>query len=291
MCGIYKIENLINGKVYIGKSVNIQRRFKSHISDSFNNNKPSYNHLIHKAIRKYGVENFLFEVIEEYSEDDLNQKEIYWISVYDCCILNGNNKGYNMTRGGDGGCLIDTNKAYELWDAGLSISEIAKLLNCDRHSVSIRIKEYENYSLEENKNRHNNLNSKLHKKAICQYSLSGELIKEYESILDAAERTGINYRTICSNLQGKSKSAGGFQWAYKNDQPPTEYAAKRSGDKKPVLQFNLQNEFIAEYKSVTAAIKAVGLLDISSITVCCNNPNRTAAGYYWRWKEQESEAN
>ena len=41
MCGIYKIENLINGKVYIGKSINIKKRFKDHISDSFNENKRS----------------------------------------------------------------------------------------------------------------------------------------------------------------------------------------------------------------------------------------------------------
>ena len=39
MCGIYKIENLINNKKYIGKSINIEKRFKSHIQESFNKNK------------------------------------------------------------------------------------------------------------------------------------------------------------------------------------------------------------------------------------------------------------
>lgn len=151
MCGIYKIENLINGKIYIGKSIDIQKRFKTHINNSFNKNNPSYNHLIHKAIRKYGVENFSFDVIEQCDENDLDQKEIYWIRFYDCCVLDGKDNGYNMTRGGEGSSSIDALKMYELWDSGLSIIEIAEELNCDRHAVSARLREYKNYTKEEKK--------------------------------------------------------------------------------------------------------------------------------------------
>lgn len=66
MIGIYKITNKINGKIYIGQSINIERRWKEHI---FDNRK---NSLIHLAIIKYGKENFSFEVIEECNQKELN---------------------------------------------------------------------------------------------------------------------------------------------------------------------------------------------------------------------------
>ena len=53
---------------------------------------------MYRAIKKYGIENFDFEVIEECSKEQLNDKEIYWISYYDSCNLD---KGYNLTKGGD----------------------------------------------------------------------------------------------------------------------------------------------------------------------------------------------
>lgn len=164
MCGIYKIENLINNKKYIGKSINIEKRFKSHIQESFNKNKKSYNHLIHQAIRKYGVENFSFITIEECDDEKLNEREIYWISYYDCCILDGGDKGYNMTRGGDGSSFIDAKKIQELWDKGFSVKEIAEQLYCDRHSISKRLQSYKNYTFEENKRRQYNLVSKSRQK-------------------------------------------------------------------------------------------------------------------------------
>lgn len=81
-CGIYKIENLINGKVYIGKSKNIQERWGEHKRQSlcpdsqWNNNYRGCQTPIHKAIRKYGVNNFSFEIIECLPLDgDLNERE------------------------------------------------------------------------------------------------------------------------------------------------------------------------------------------------------------------------
>ena len=56
---VYKITNKLNNKIYIGQSVNIERRWKEHICDNRKNS------LIHLAIQKYGKDNFDFEVIEE----------------------------------------------------------------------------------------------------------------------------------------------------------------------------------------------------------------------------------
>ena len=97
MIGIYKITNLINGKSYIGQSVNIEKRFIQHKSVAYNPNDKNYNYPLYRAIRKYGVENFSFEVLEECNVGELNNKEIYYISKY-----NAHSKfGYNQDDGGN----------------------------------------------------------------------------------------------------------------------------------------------------------------------------------------------
>ena len=82
--GIYKIQNLINGKVYIGQSVHIEKRWLEHSQK----NKRS---LISKAIQKYGKENFSFQILEECSQEQLNEKENYYIRLYNCVVPNGYN--------------------------------------------------------------------------------------------------------------------------------------------------------------------------------------------------------
>ena len=82
MIGIYKVTNNINGKVYIGQSDQIEMRWKRHRYRSLNNNGDDYNCIFYKAIRKYGLENFTFEVIEECNKEELNEKEKYWIKQY-----------------------------------------------------------------------------------------------------------------------------------------------------------------------------------------------------------------
>lgn len=76
--GIYKIENLINKKVYIGQSKNIHKRyFSHHKSDCYNINSLAYNFQIYQAIRKYGEENFAIFVLELCPEEQLDEREIF----------------------------------------------------------------------------------------------------------------------------------------------------------------------------------------------------------------------
>ena len=98
MIGIYKFENLINGHKYIGQSVDIERRYKDHIMRATNNfpSNSEYNSILHQAIRKYGIENFSFNIIEECNKSELNEKEKYWIAYY-----NSYKEGYNETTGGE----------------------------------------------------------------------------------------------------------------------------------------------------------------------------------------------
>lgn len=93
-CGIYKIENLINGHCYIGQSINIEERWREHRKSI--NNTEDWSRSIYQAIRKYGLENFSWEIIEECSKNELDEKETYWIDYY-----NSYKNGYNQTMGGN----------------------------------------------------------------------------------------------------------------------------------------------------------------------------------------------
>lgn len=91
MIGIYKITNQVNQKSYIGQSLNIKRRWRHH--------KTSYQTIdtyLYRAMRKYGIENFSFEVLKECQQEELNQFEQYYIQYYDTFY-----NGYNLTLGGD----------------------------------------------------------------------------------------------------------------------------------------------------------------------------------------------
>lgn len=97
MIGIYKWTNLINGKIYIGQSKDIETRYKKHIAASFYTKSNTYNTAFHRAIRKYGVDNFLFEVVCICNIEELDVLEKFYIKKYNSLVPNG----YNMTTGGE----------------------------------------------------------------------------------------------------------------------------------------------------------------------------------------------
>lgn len=97
MVGIYKITNKINNKCYIGQSIHIEQRWKEHKSKYQQNRKSDLP--LYKAFEKYGINNFIFEILEECSEDLLNEREKYWINFYNSLV---HQNGYNIREGGDG---------------------------------------------------------------------------------------------------------------------------------------------------------------------------------------------
>ena len=70
-CGIYKMTNKVNGKIYIGLSVNIETRMYNHYRNAFYEKDAEYNSYLSRAIRKHGQENFSYEIIEECSISEL----------------------------------------------------------------------------------------------------------------------------------------------------------------------------------------------------------------------------
>ena len=102
MVGIYKIENLVNHKCYIGQAIDINRRWRKH-RETYNEPKfPQYEYPLYRAMRKYGFENFSFEVLEECLREELNEKERFYVEKYNAFF-----GGYNQTLGGDGAVNSD----------------------------------------------------------------------------------------------------------------------------------------------------------------------------------------
>lgn len=124
MIGIYKITNTKNQKCYIGQSTNIEKRWKNHLSVINNTKDHCYDYPIYRAMRKYGVDSFLFEILEECSVDVLDQREQYWINHF-----NSYKNGYNQTIGGNNpqSKVKDYIKdiTYDLKNTSLSIEDIS----------------------------------------------------------------------------------------------------------------------------------------------------------------------
>jgi len=103
--GIYKIENIVNGKIYIGQSINLYIRLLGH-KNTLKSNK-HFNRYLQRSWNKYGEDNFTFEILEECDINDLNDKERYWIEKYDSC---NRLKGYNIDHGGNRDYMSDEHK-------------------------------------------------------------------------------------------------------------------------------------------------------------------------------------
>ena len=130
---IYKIENLINHKIYIGQTTKERPtdRFSQHRYLARHPEQETSISYLHRAMNKYGVDNFLYEIIEE--TDIPMEREQYWIKKLNTYIGYKNSNGYNATLGGESRKTVflnknESDKLVELYKNGVSLREIAKIL-------------------------------------------------------------------------------------------------------------------------------------------------------------------
>lgn len=93
-CGIYKITNLETKEAYIGQSVDIVERWKQHCKNALGVGTSSATNKLYSSMKKYGLYNFTFEMLEECKSNELDEKEKFYISLYDTY-----NFGLNSTKG------------------------------------------------------------------------------------------------------------------------------------------------------------------------------------------------
>lgn len=215
---IYKITNLINGKIYVGKTAfSIEKRWKEHYADS----KKGLDRPLYRAINKYGIDNFKIEQIEEVSTDEeACQREIYWISFY-----NSYYTGYNATFGGDGRQQYDPKQILTLWKEGLTNKEIAKVVGCSIDCIRDNLTLF-NISVEERKERGFQKSIQTNSKQILMISKdTDEILKIFSSSREAArfliKEQNLNPNNIggysghiIEVCKGKRKTCQGYKWKY-----------------------------------------------------------------------------
>lgn len=210
---IYKAENLIDGKVYIGATTtSINDRKKDHLQRV----DKTYSGKFHEAISTYGAEAFKWEQIDTASNsDELAEKEKQYVLEY-----NSKEEGLNSDSGGgfkktvyqydlEEGILV--NKYDSLESAGISID--AKKQDISRACLSVNniLKGYYwSYEFKEpfipNKD--------LRKKEVQQFSIDGDFLAKYGSVSEAARITGLSKSCISKVCRAERKSSGGFLWEY-----------------------------------------------------------------------------
>ena len=218
-CGIYKIENLLNGKSYIGQSIEIEHRFAKHkcAKDNF---------YIHRAIRKYGIENFSFEILEECNKELLDEKEKYWIVKRNTLVPNG----YNMIQGGSNGAGLAKGKIVEQYDLdGIyitsypSANQASQLTGISHSNICACCRNERNYAGEfQWKYKNSNKKIKTFKKIIKVVKKiniiqqidkeTNLVIKEYKTVSQAGKENNIHIGDISSCCLNKRQTAGGYKW-------------------------------------------------------------------------------
>lgn len=275
---IYKIVNKSNGKIYIGKTTyTIACRWNQHVSAATSDKeKDEYNYLLHRAIRKYGINNFIIEVVEEVEDESkLSLREIYWITYYNSCVLEENSNGYNMTYGGEGASKINKQKIYQLWKDGLGSLEITK--QTGHHQISIKniLKTFDEYSKEIDFARNTG-------NTVFQYNENGKLIGSYPSISYAARQVGVDPSTINKCCHGQKQSAAGYFWSLSAEQK-FEPKKLRTWQAYKIGQYSLENELLHEYNSLSEAIRAIGKKQPKYIKECCEGKRKEMYGFIWKY--------
>lgn len=205
---IYKITNIKNGKLYIGKTLkSINERFNEHIRDSRKNRneiRPLY-----RAINKYGAESFKIEFIEEVDDNISSEREIFWINHYDTF-----KKGYNATKGGDGKLYVDREEIITLYKNNKSIKDTSNITGVSDRTIRTILKDNNIERLSPS-----DVRKRQYQKHVLQFDKDNNFIKEFESATDASiELIGnkSGHSNIANCCRGKNKTAYGFIWKFKD---------------------------------------------------------------------------
>lgn len=274
---IYKITNIINNKVYIGQTTKtVEARWKQHKKASLDKKYSLY-----YAMRKYGIDNFKIETIEQCKDEELNEKEIEWIAFYDSY-----HNGYNMTIGGRGCVKYDYKTIYSLWQDGKDVLEIHEETGCNKTKI------YEillSFGVEEEKIK--KYIKKRSRKNILQFSQNGILINEFYTLDEAAEKT----RTCRGNIERACMYGGmakEYFWKYSNNEKDIiniiqDYYEKRSRiNSKPVCQVDFSGNIIKIWPSLNSA---AAYFDCSSQNIkrSITHPTENACGFLWEFEENK----
>lgn len=291
ICGIYKITNRVNGKIYIGQSRNIHARWIGHKTAATNPNSKK-DSVLYNAMRKYGIENFEIEVIEECLPEQLDDREIFYIKEYKSCIKDNREIGYNMNFGGSGnngygkpvcqysldGKYIKTFPSAAEAEREIRGKEGTSITNC----CYGRILSWCGYMWRFEGDTPPQPYKDTREKEVSQYGLDGNFIKTFDSMALAAKEMGCYKTQISQCCRNRTGSCYGYQWRFAEDSPPDKYIHHKNARK--ILQFTADGKFVAQYPSRAEAAEAMKVAK-GYISHCCKTGGIGVRGYIWAYEE------
>lgn len=312
ICGIYQVRNKVNNKIYIGQSIDIERRWGQH-----RYGKGSL--ILRNAIKKHGIDNFEFSILEEVEFTNkpetvelLTELEQKWFDLKEPY-----NDGYNIDKTSKPNLTTGRNEHF-----GDKISKI-KIENnhCGKHINQFDlsgnfIKRWksaaqveralgyhaENISaccLKKQKSSNNYIwrfegellpnndiiaaNKSKRMSEVRQYNLRGELLNTFKNVKDASQQTSFNESGIRQCCSGHIKTAYNYIWKFKNE----ELILLNHIDRKdyPIKQLSLNGELIMRWDNVYAVINKLNFYrnSVREIYKCCENKKDKCLGYKWEW--------
>lgn len=224
-CGIYCIKNKITNKVYIGQSKNIKSRWRKHKSELKNGTHD--NDYLQMAWDKYGENNFIFRVLELCDENDLDEKECYYIKYYDAT---NKDYGYNLKDGGQHGKMTE----YSRKKLSEAIKHSFEGPERRKKSIESAYKQWQNPEIKQKiMGKNNGMYGKHHteeaKEKISKARtgtispfrdkhkvLCVELNKIFEDAVTAAKELGTQSGGILQVCRGERKTCCGYKWKFVN---------------------------------------------------------------------------
>jgi group I intron endonuclease len=266
--GIYKIISP-SGKIYIGQSINIEERRKHYL----NLNKCKHQPKIYNSLRKHSIENHIFEIIEECSLEQLNERETYWKQYY-LNLVNGDWSKMlfcGLYDTGGGPKSDEHNKKISNSLKGIKRSDETKKLiskkakgrkhSCKTKNIMSQAKKGKKYS-------------DVHKNKMSQ-AKKGNLYRVGSKMLDNAKQK--------IGLANSGPKPEGFGLKIMNNKERNNKIALSKN--KAVLQYDLQGSFIKEWNSAKEAELFFGKEKADNIAGCCRGISKTAYEHKWIYKQ------
>jgi len=249
MTGIYKITSP-TGRVYIGQSKDIGKRFRNYKCGSKGQSRLS------NSLKKYGWQSHSFEIVEECSDDLLDSRERFWQEYYN--VLGP--KGLNCVYVGTDTKRVVIKKSTH---KKMIKAQSKRLPMSDEHKRNISLSWLSRVVTQVTKDRQSK--AKIGKKNSVEHNLN-----------ISKARLGIKFSEATKQKLRVPKSV---KHAIK---------LKEIGEKckVPIQQFTLSGVFIKDWESASDAERLLSI-QRKNISACCNNKRLTAGGYVWKLKEQK----
>lgn len=236
-------------------------------------------------MRKYGIQNFSFEIIENCPDEELNNREQYWIDKKQTWITQYPEKGYNLTNGGNNGTKYSYDYIKSLYKSGMTQSEIKEKLQCDPFVIRQALLTDEIIT-EIDKQEHRHIAAvKGQKRSMKPVQAidptTNEIYKIFNSISEASNFFNINHACISAAIRkGKPHKCRNYYWEYcnKNDTARTTVS---------IISINVNTQEKTIYPSIAEAARQCNL-NSSNIIEAINKGWRCGQ---WKWQYNKENIN